>query len=49
VHGGHEVLVKIDEIILLIVGDLQGILDKLLRPQLVNLLNIIILLIYFIK
>jgi hypothetical protein len=40
---------EIDENILPIVGDSQGILDKQLRPRPVHLLNIIILSINYIK
>jgi len=40
VCAGHEVLIEVDDNILLIVGNLQGILDKQQRPHPINLLNI---------
>jgi hypothetical protein len=40
VHADHDVLVKIDDNILLIAGDPQGILDHQLRPLPIHLLNI---------
>jgi hypothetical protein len=46
-HAGHDVLMKVDDKILLIVSDTQGILDQLLRPHPICLLNIIIVLIYY--
>jgi hypothetical protein len=33
VLAGHEVLMKVDENILMIVGDPQGILDDSFRPR----------------
>jgi hypothetical protein len=42
VHAGHEVLMEVDDNIVLIVGDQQGILDQQLRPHIIHLLNIII-------
>jgi hypothetical protein len=44
VHAGHEVLMEIDNSILLIVGDAQGILDQQLRPHPIYSLNIVIIL-----
>ncbi len=41
-HAGHEVLMEVDDNIVLIVGDQQGILDQQLRPHIIHLLNIII-------
>jgi hypothetical protein len=43
VCSGHEVLMEVDDNILLIVGDLRGILDQHLRPHPIILLNITIL------
>jgi hypothetical protein len=48
VHVGHNVLNKVDNISL-IVGNPQGILEQLLRPRPIHLLNIIVILIYDIK
>ncbi len=41
-RAGHKVLVDVDGNILLIVGDLEGILDQQPRPHPIHLLNIII-------
>ncbi len=46
---GHKVLMEIYNNILLIVGKLQGILYKQLRPHRVHFLNIIFMLINYIK
>jgi hypothetical protein len=43
VHAGYEVLMEVDENILLIVGDPQGISDRQLRPYPIQLLKIIII------
>jgi hypothetical protein len=40
-HVGHEVLMDVDDNILQIACDPQGILDLHLRPRLINLLYII--------
>jgi hypothetical protein len=42
-HAGHKVLVGIGNSSFLIVGDLQGILDQKLKPQLFCLLKILII------
>jgi hypothetical protein len=44
VHAGYEVLMEIDNSILLIVGDAQGISDHQLRPHPIYSLNIVIIL-----
>jgi hypothetical protein len=51
VCAGLEVFMKVDNIILMIVGNWRGILDQKLRPRPIHLLNIItiIILIYDIK
>ncbi len=46
VRAGHEVLMEVDNNMLLIVGNLQGILEKHLRPHPISLLNIIYYLLY---
>ncbi len=33
VHAGHKVLMEVDDIILVIVGNTQGILDQHQRPN----------------
>ncbi len=43
VHAGHEVLMEVDDNILLIVCDQQGILSAQLTPRWIHLLNIIII------
>jgi len=40
VHAGHKVLMDVDDIILLIVGIPQGILDQQLRPRPIHFSNI---------
>jgi hypothetical protein len=40
VRAGHEVLLEVDNTILLIVGNLQGILGLQLRPHPTHLLHI---------
>jgi hypothetical protein len=47
--AGRTVSVEVDDNILQIVGDPQGILDKQLRPHPIHLLNIIIVLNSYIK
>jgi hypothetical protein len=42
VHAGHNVLIEVNNNILLIVGDLQGILEQQLRPRPIHILNIIV-------
>jgi len=51
VHGGHKVLMKVDNNTLQIVGDTQEILDKQISPQPTHLLDIIVYLIayYYIR
>ncbi len=49
VHAGHKVLMEVDDNTLLIIGNPRGILDQQLRPHGINLLNIIITLINYIK
>jgi hypothetical protein len=39
VRAGHEVLMEVDNNMLLIVGDPQGILEKHLKPHPINLLK----------
>jgi hypothetical protein len=46
---GLEVLLEVDDNILLIVGDPQGVLDQLLRPRPIQLLNVVIIWIIYIK
>ncbi len=46
---GHKVLIKADDGISLIGGDPRGILDQQLRPHPIHILNIITILINFIK
>jgi len=41
----HDVLIEVDDNLLLIVGNPQGILGKQLKPHPIHLLNIVILLI----
>ncbi len=48
-HAGHKALVEVDDNILLIVDDPQGILDQKLRPRPINLLNIVIILFSYFK
>ncbi len=43
VHAVHQVLMEVDDNILLIVGDQQGILYEQLTPRRIHLLNIIII------
>jgi hypothetical protein len=43
VHDGQTVLMKVDGVILLIVGDPQGILYKQVKPQPNRLLNVIMI------
>jgi hypothetical protein len=38
--SGHKVFIEIDDIILLIVGDPQGILDKEVSPRPIQLISI---------
>jgi hypothetical protein len=40
---GHKVLMEIDDNILLIVGDPQGILDLQVSPHSIQLLNIVMI------
>jgi hypothetical protein len=47
VHVGHKVLIEVEVNSALIVGDLQGILRLQVRPQLVNLVNNIMMLVTF--
>ncbi len=47
--AGHKVLMEVDDNILLIVGDQSGILDKQLRLHPIHLLNIILILVNYIK
>jgi len=49
VHAGHKVLMEVDNSILQIVCDPQGILDLQLRPRPIYLLYIITISIYYIK
>jgi hypothetical protein len=49
VRAGHEVSMKVDDNILLIVGDPQGILDQQLRTKQICILNIIIIIITLIE
>jgi hypothetical protein len=49
VHAGHEVWLKADDNIFLIVANLHGILDLQLRHGLILFLNITILLINYNK
>jgi hypothetical protein len=46
---GHKVLMEVDNNILLIVGDQSGILDNLLGLHPIYLLNIIFILVNYIK
>jgi hypothetical protein len=48
-HAGLEVWTEFDGNILLIVCDPRGILEMQLRPQLIHLLNSIVILINYIK
>jgi len=48
-HAGHKVLNELGNLISLVIGNLQEILDEQLRPHLINVLNIIIALIIYIK
>jgi hypothetical protein len=45
VRAGHKVMMEVDDNILPIVGNPQGIFDQLLRPQPICLLNINVILI----
>jgi hypothetical protein len=49
VHAGHKALVEVDDNILMVLGDTQGILDQMLRPHQINLLNIVIILFSYFK
>ncbi len=49
VCAGPKVLIEVDEDILLIAGSLQGILGKQNTSRLIHLLNIIIILNYYIQ
>ena len=48
-HVDHEDLVEFDDNNLAIVGNPKGIFDQQLRPHPINLLNISIILMYYIK
>jgi hypothetical protein len=48
VRAGHKVLMEVDDSILLIVGDPQGIFDQQLRPHQIHLINITFLIINYI-
>jgi hypothetical protein len=49
VQASRKVLVEFDDNILLIVGDPQWILDEHLRPHMIHVLNIIIILLNYIR
>ncbi len=42
-RAGHKVSMEVDDNVLLIVGDAQGILDQQLGPRQVHFFNIIII------
>jgi len=44
-HAGHEVLMEVDNTIVLIGGNLKGILGQELRPHYICLLNIVFIII----
>ncbi len=45
-HAGHEVLVEVGDTIALIVDTSRGILGQQLRPQQIQSLNIILIILY---
>ena len=49
VHGGHYVLMDVDNHRKPTVGDLHGILGQQLRPRPIHLLNTIIILLSYLK
>ncbi len=49
VRAGHKVLMGVDDMISLIVGDPQGILDEQPRPHPIYLIDIVVLSINYIK
>jgi len=41
VHAGHKVMIEVDDLIVMIVCDGQGILDQQLRPHPIHLFSFI--------